>query len=95
MRPFEVSRFGGIIREREEAERKESDTSGQETGAAPGEDGGETKPEESFPDFALYVAFFPQLVAGPIERARNLLPQIARPRRIDRDGVGSALWLIL
>lgn len=33
-------------------------------------------PTHSFLDFALFVAFFPQLVAGPIERARNLLPQI-------------------
>ena len=35
------------------------------------------KPTSSFLDFALFVSFFPQLVAGPIERARNLLPQIA------------------
>jgi alginate O-acetyltransferase complex protein AlgI len=56
---------------------------------------GKLQPVDSLTDFALFVAFFPQLVAGPIERAVNLLPQIARPRRIDRDGVGSALWLIL
>lgn len=36
------------------------------------------EPTRSFLDFALFVSFFPQLVAGPIERARNLLPQIAR-----------------
>jgi alginate O-acetyltransferase complex protein AlgI len=35
------------------------------------------EPTQSFMDFALFVSFFPQLVAGPIERARNLLPQIA------------------
>ena len=35
------------------------------------------EPTQSFLDFALFVSFFPQLVAGPIERARNLLPQIA------------------
>lgn len=34
--------------------------------------------------FALYVAFFPQLVAGPIERASHLLPQVLHPRRIRR-----------
>lgn len=34
--------------------------------------------ERNFLNFALFVAFFPQLVAGPIERARNLLPQIAQ-----------------
>ena len=34
-------------------------------------------------DYALYVAFFPQLVAGPIERAERLLPQIEAPRRFE------------
>jgi alginate O-acetyltransferase complex protein AlgI len=34
----------------------------------------------SFIDYALYVAFFPQLVAGPIERADRLIPQFQRPR---------------
>ncbi len=40
------------------------------------------EPTRSFTTFALYVAFFPQLVAGPIERADHLLPQLAdrRPR---------------
>lgn len=33
------------------------------------------KPEKSLMTYALFVSFFPQLVAGPIERARNLLPQ--------------------
>lgn len=35
------------------------------------------KPTSSFTHFALFVAFFPQLVAGPIERAKNLLPQLS------------------
>lgn len=39
------------------------------------------EPTRRFFDFALFVAFFPQLVAGPIERASRLLPQILRPRR--------------
>ena len=34
------------------------------------------KPAFTFTDFALFVAFFPQLVAGPIEKARDLLPQL-------------------
>jgi alginate O-acetyltransferase complex protein AlgI len=34
-------------------------------------------------DFFLFVTFFPQLVAGPIERADHLLPQIKRPRRLE------------
>ncbi len=38
------------------------------------------KPTRDFFDFALFVAFFPQLVAGPIERARNLLPNITNER---------------
>ncbi|UCC39626.1 MAG: MBOAT family protein [Candidatus Aminicenantes bacterium] len=39
---------------------------------------GKFQPENSITDFALFVAFFPQLVAGPIERAAHLLPQIKR-----------------
>jgi alginate O-acetyltransferase complex protein AlgI len=46
-------------------------------------------------DFALYVAFFPQLVAGPIERAARLLPQIERPRRITRRHLTDGLALML
>ncbi len=41
---------------------------------------GEIETERSFLDFALFVAFFPQLVAGPIVRARDFLPQVSRPR---------------
>jgi D-alanyl-lipoteichoic acid acyltransferase DltB (MBOAT superfamily) len=39
-------------------------------------------PTTRFWDFALFVAYFAPMVAGPIERARHLLPQITRPRRI-------------
>jgi D-alanyl-lipoteichoic acid acyltransferase DltB (MBOAT superfamily) len=39
---------------------------------------GRLKPTSSFIDFAVFVSFFPQLVAGPIERAANLLPQITK-----------------
>jgi alginate O-acetyltransferase complex protein AlgI len=42
---------------------------------------GIVKPEKRFTDFALYVCFFPQLVAGPIERFNRLMPQI-RNRRV-------------
>jgi alginate O-acetyltransferase complex protein AlgI len=52
-------------------------------------------PTRDLVDFATYVAFFPQLVAGPIERATNLLPQFASPRRLpDAATVRSALGLI-
>lgn len=36
------------------------------------------KPTSQFIDFALYISFFPKLIAGPIERASNLVPQIER-----------------
>ena len=53
------------------------------------------QPTRDFLDFALFVAFFPQLVAGPIERAANLLPQIARPRILDAARIDDGLFLIL
>ena len=53
------------------------------------------KPTRNFFDFALFVAFFPQLVAGPIERATHLLPQIQKPRRIESSQVRTGLSLIL
>jgi alginate O-acetyltransferase complex protein AlgI len=56
---------------------------------------GHCEPTRRFADFALFVAFFPQLVAGPIERAVNLLPQIFHERKTSRDQFGSGCWLIL
>jgi len=56
---------------------------------------GKLKPEKSFFDFALFVAFFPQLVAGPIERAKNLLPQIKSERFVNYPMIKEGLWLIL
>lgn len=53
------------------------------------------EPERRFTDFALFVAFFPQLVAGPIERAKRLLPQITAPRTVTAEMIGSGLYLIL
>ncbi len=44
---------------------------------------GTTKVERHFGIFALFVSFFPQLVAGPIERSDNLLPQFAEQKRFD------------
>jgi D-alanyl-lipoteichoic acid acyltransferase DltB (MBOAT superfamily) len=44
---------------------------------------GQRKPWNSFLDYALYVSFFPQLVAGPIVRAGEFLPQCVEPRRAD------------
>jgi alginate O-acetyltransferase complex protein AlgI len=56
---------------------------------------GRLAPTRNFFDFALFVAFFPQLVAGPIERAVNLLPQIEKPRQISWERTNSGSWLVL
>jgi D-alanyl-lipoteichoic acid acyltransferase DltB (MBOAT superfamily) len=53
------------------------------------------RPTKSLLNFAVFVAFFPQLVAGPIERAANLLPQFAEPRRIKAEQINAGLFLIL
>lgn len=54
------------------------------------------KPEKNFIDYAVFVSFFPLLVAGPIERATHLLPQIQRKREFDYnqavDGLRQILW---
>lgn len=52
------------------------------------------KPSKGFLDFALFVSFFPQLVAGPIGRARDLLPQVHRKRSINRDMWRDGIYLI-
>jgi len=53
------------------------------------------QPTSSFFRFATYVAFFPQLVAGPIERAAHLLPQFDRKRIFDFEYAKSGISLIL
>ena len=45
--------------------------------------------------FLAFVSFFPQLVAGPIERASHLLPQFGRPVVITRGMLEEGIWLIL
>ncbi len=54
------------------------------------------KPEKNFIDYSLFVSFFPLLVAGPIERATHLLPQIKVNRVFDYqkavDGLRQILW---
>lgn len=56
---------------------------------------GHLAPTRNLLDFALYVAYFPQLVAGPIERATHLLKQISSPRIVTRPMVESGCFLIL
>jgi len=53
------------------------------------------EPTKNMVQFATYVAFFPQLVAGPIERAKQLLPQFSKPRVFDSDFAISGVSLII
>ena len=54
------------------------------------------KPERNFIDYSVFVSFFPLLVAGPIERATHLLPQIQNERKFDYaktvEGLQQILW---
>lgn len=56
---------------------------------------GRIAPEKSFTKFALFVSFFPLLIAGPIERASNLLPQFDAPTRVRYENWAVGLRLIL
>jgi len=51
-------------------------------------------PPGSFWDYALYITYFPHLVAGPIVRAGPFLPQLQAPR-LDSFWIGSGFWLVL
>ena len=57
---------------------------------------GQQKPVRNFVDYAVFVSFFPLLVAGPIERANHLLPQVQKPRtfryRQALEGCRLILW---
>jgi len=57
---------------------------------------GDIEPRKNFLDYVVFISFFPQLVAGPVERASNLLPQMEKPREFDldqvRSGFGLAMW---
>ena len=54
-----------------------------------------TKAEHDFMTYALFVSFFPQLVAGPIERSRNLLPQFRQQHRFNYDEVMAGIRLMV
>jgi alginate O-acetyltransferase complex protein AlgI len=56
---------------------------------------GKMAPTKRLVDFALFVAFFPQVVSGPIQRASDLLPQITKQRTIDLKQFQRGLFLIL
>lgn len=53
------------------------------------------KPVRSIADFGFYVSFFPQLVAGPIVRAADFIPQLYKPYRLTQHAFGLGFYLIL
>ena len=55
----------------------------------------ELEPTDDFWDFALFVSFFPQLVAGPIERAKRLLPQFLAKRKLRWAELADGLHLMV
>lgn len=56
---------------------------------------GQLAPTRNYLNYLLFVSFFPQLVAGPIERAAHLLGQVEKPRIITMSGWREGCWLIL
>ena len=56
---------------------------------------GKLKPVNHIIDFGFYVSFFPQLVAGPIVRASEFIPQIYRPYKLSKEMFGMALFWII
>ena len=55
----------------------------------------EIKPLTNLLDYAFYVSFFPQLVAGPIVRAKDFIPQIRRPLFVSDEMFGRGIFLIV
>ena len=55
----------------------------------------EIEPARSFLDFAFFVCFFPQLVAGPIVRAKDFIPQIYQKIQLSKEETSLALFLII
>ena len=51
--------------------------------------------EKNFFRYALFVSFFPQLVAGPIERSKNLLKQLTVPAKFDWENTKEGIWLMV
>ena len=56
---------------------------------------GHVQPVRNILDFAFYVSFFPQLVAGPIVRASEFVPQLYRPFKLTREEFGFANYMIM
>ena len=56
---------------------------------------GEIKPLAHWTDYIFYLSFFPQLVAGPIVRAKDFIPQIRRPLQVTREMFGTGICFII
>jgi len=56
---------------------------------------GQLTPVKRILDYAFFVTFFPQLVAGPIVRAKEFIPQISLPTVVTREMLGQAVFLIV
>lgn len=56
---------------------------------------GRVEPTRSLLDYAFFLAFFPQLVMGPILRAGDMLPQLQRPATVTRSMLGIGVWLVV
>lgn len=55
----------------------------------------EMQPESDLVVFALFIAYFPKIISGPIESARRFIPQIKEPAPLTRDQAGQGLYLFL
>jgi D-alanyl-lipoteichoic acid acyltransferase DltB (MBOAT superfamily) len=55
----------------------------------------EIEPARNLLDFSFYLCFFPQLVAGPIVRAKEFMPQMYRELKLSKDDMGIAIFLIM
>jgi D-alanyl-lipoteichoic acid acyltransferase DltB (MBOAT superfamily) len=56
---------------------------------------GKTPAESSFPAYLAYIAFFPTVQMGPIERAGNILPYWKTPLKLSREDIGEGFYLVL
>ena len=56
---------------------------------------GKIEPENNYLRLATFISFFPQISAGPIERASNMLPQYMSPKKVSMDDIKDAALLIL
>ncbi|HRQ37264.1 MAG TPA: MBOAT family O-acyltransferase [Chloroflexota bacterium] len=55
---------------------------------------GQMEPTDNFVDYAVYQAYFPKLLAGPIERASHFLPKLAQPRVVNNERLARSFTLV-